>query len=174
MFGIASRCGMLSCMPPRLSYHDADVTLGFFKQLQITLFVRQMQAAHVKPIANLRQDILDAYPNKLLSIIVVGPQCVPPAPEVRTAAVALLSDPSASSVGTALVVQGTSATAATVRTMVASMLLATRANERPIKLFSEVGPASEFLAGCGDGKMTAAEISAATDYLARRPKQASP
>ena len=165
---------MLSGMPPRLAYNDADVILGAFKQLQITLFARQMQAAHIKPIATLRQEVLDDYPNKLLSIVVLGPQCVPPAPEVRSAAVALLADPSARSIGTAIVVQGSSATAATLRTMVASMLLATRANERPIKLFSELGPASEFLSGCGDGKMAAADISAAAGYLARRQKQASP
>lgn len=173
MFGVPNRCGMLSGMPPSLAYGDADATLGSFKQLQITLFARQMQATHVKPITTLRQQVLDDHAGQLLSIVVIGPQCIPPAPEVRQAALALLGDPSARSVGTAIVVQGTSATAATIRNMVASMLLATRANDRPIKLFSEMGPASDFLAGCGD-KKAATEISAAVEYLARKLKQASP
>ena len=159
-------------MPPRIFHSDENAILGDFKQLQITLFLRQMQPVHVKPIASLRQQILDDYPSRLLSIVVIESQCVVPAPEVRSAAVALLADPTARSAGTAIVILGNSAATATIRTMVSSMLLATRANDRPIKLLQELAPASEFLAGCGQGKMAATEIIAAIDYVRLAPRLA--
>ncbi len=159
-------------MPPRIFHSDENAILGHCKQLQVTLFLRQMQSEHVKLIASLRQQVFDEYPNRLLSIIVVGPQSIVPVPQVRSAALALLADPTARSAGTALAIMGDTAMAATLRTMVSTMLLATRANDRPTKLFADLAGASEFLEKCCQGKMTATEIAAAVDYMQLAPRPA--
>ena len=151
-------------MPPRIVYSDENAVLGSFKQLQATLFLRQMQPIHVKPIASLRQQLLDEYSGKLRGLIVLEAQCIAPVPAVRDATLALMADPNLRSVGTAVVIQGASAMAATLRTMVSSMLLASRSDDRLSRLFSDVAPAGEFLSVWSKNKMSAEDIVSAIDF----------